>query len=82
MGSIHFIFAFRNHRATLFSVHSQHTMSDISLEQWADAHNVDLRTAQGWAKLEKIPAHKVKTRVLVERSIKKYVIDETATIPQ
>ncbi len=56
-------------------------MSDISLEQWADAHNVDLRTAQGWAKNKKIPAHKVKTRVLVERSIRKYVIDQDATLP-
>jgi predicted site-specific integrase-resolvase len=56
-------------------------MPDISLEQWADSNKVDLRTAQGWAKAKKIPAHKVKTRVLVERTIRKYVIDQDATLP-
>ena len=56
-------------------------MADISLEAWADSHNVDLRTAQAWAKTKKIPAHKERTRVLVERTIRKYVIDQDATLP-
>ena len=57
-------------------------MATISLEQWADINGVDLRTAQGWAKTGKIPAHKVRTKVLVERSINKYVINESEPFPK
>ncbi len=59
-----------------------HLMPDIFLEEWAANHGVHPRTAQSWAKLKKIPAKIVKTRVLVERSIRKYVVDKKTPLPE
>lgn len=58
------------------------TVPDIFLEEWAANRHVELRTAQGWAKSGKIPAKLKKARVLVERTIRKYVIPENATLPE
>lgn len=57
-------------------------MPRIFLEEWAAKRGVGFRTAQAWAKNRRIPAKLDKARVLVERSIKKYMIDADAPLPE